>query len=203
MDIKILIVFLILSISIFLVFLLYSSTHPKIQFLTNTTELYSSFTPYMQQWVNSRLNSIDCKPDKYYFNDSQICFACKELNVCFGYVYVQREGGEKINPYGYPFLIGKYDENVAVNFYSLGLSNSLNCEKGIEKKWICNNEIELTFENNTVTLMFPQGSNLYQEIERISMENGLECEFINNIYIFFNCKVMSFLPIGENKVEVG
>jgi len=192
---NILIILISVVIAFFFIFLIQK---PRQGYLTDIEKFYSLFTPDMQSWVDLHLDSIACKPKGYYFNDHQICFICKEEEACFGYVYVKREGGTKMNPSGSPFLSGKYDENTAINFYSLGIANSLNC-KGKGEKWICNNGIELTFKNNTVILTFPQGSDLRQEIEKISKEISVECEYID---FFFHCGAMSFLPIEENKIEV-
>jgi len=188
----------IIVIFFFITFFIFLIQEPKQGYLTDIEKLYSLFTPDMQSRVDSYLNSIVCKPKEYYIENQQVCFVCKKLDTCFGYVRVQREGGKKMNPYGRPSLTGKYDENTAINFYSLGIANSLNC-KGKGENWICNKGRELTFKDNTVILTFPQGSDLHQEIEKISKEIGIECEYIN---FFFSCGAMSLLPIEENKVEV-
>ena len=188
---------IIVFVVIFVVLLIYYLRR-KEGYLTDIEKIYSLFTPDMQSWVDSYLNSIVCKPKEYYIENQQVCFVCKKLDACFGYVWIQREGGKKMNSYGRPSLTGKYDENTAINFYSFGIVNSLNC-KGKGEEWICNNGIELSFKNNTVILTFPQGSDLHQEIEKISKGIGVECEYID---LFFRCGAMSFLPIEENKVEV-
>ena len=49
---------------------LYPSPKTKVKTLSNVTELYSLFTPYMESYVNSRVQAIECQPNRYYYNEN-------------------------------------------------------------------------------------------------------------------------------------
>ena len=60
----------------------------------------------MKEKVDSYLKNIGCKPNEYYNpnGNSEVCFVCEDADACFGYVWVQKTGGEKMNPKGAPSL---------------------------------------------------------------------------------------------------
>jgi len=112
--------------------------------LTNTTELYSFFTPYMKDYVDTRLDYIDCQPTEYYYeNNDTVCFICENMDACFGFVRVIREEGVKFNPLGEPYLkANKFDVRVA-DFYKDGLASYFNCKKISDNVLDCEHEISI------------------------------------------------------------
>lgn len=121
-----------------LLFLLWSTiSAPK--YLTNTSELYSLFTPYMKDTVDYRLRLIDCEPKKYYYNDSVVCFICDVGDACFGYGWTHRNGGEKMNLVETPYLKNVNEISVKVaDFYKDGLASEFNCKKKNQTTLECN-----------------------------------------------------------------
>jgi len=187
-------IFLILFLLIIvIVYFGFYSYKPKVKILSNITELYSLFTPYMEETVNSNLKLIDCEPNKYYYNDSAVCFVCNDMNACFGYGWVNRAEGEKMNPMGLPYLSEECDINTKMSFYSDGFSKLLSCR--CDKECVCEDnikarlkdeEIILTFPGNItqkqksreVIFTFPENINIKQKIEQITKKVGIgECNF--------------------------
>jgi hypothetical protein len=122
-----LIIFLIIILlSTACVFLFYQKSQEK--FLTNTTELYSLFAPYMEETVNYHLRAINCQPTKYYYENSSVCFVCDNMDACFGYTWIMK-GSMKMNPWGTPFLknIEKISVKIA-DFYKDSLASRFNCK---------------------------------------------------------------------------
>jgi hypothetical protein len=109
------------------------------EYLTNTTELYTYFTPYMEQKINIYLDSVDCRPNNYYYQNNTLCFVCNKIDVCFVYTWVERTGGQKIRP-DYFYLRGLVDKQTELDFYSKGISKILNCNC-TEERCVCENEI--------------------------------------------------------------
>jgi hypothetical protein len=140
---------LIISLIIFLVLIIAASFwywyyFVKEKYLTNIEELYSLFTDYMKETVDSRLRVLDCTPKEYYYNNFSFCFVCKKIHPCFNFVWVDREGGKKMNPYGV-YLRGKYDTETDLNFYTFGIAKVLNCK--CNQECICENGIKLRMES--------------------------------------------------------
>jgi len=96
----------------------------------------------MEEEVESYLQYIDCNPDIYYYTDDAVCFVCNKINACFNYVFVDRYGGKKMNFFN-PFLSGTYEKETELNFYSRGLTDSLNCNC-LNDECFCENEIKVT-----------------------------------------------------------
>jgi hypothetical protein len=167
------------------VLLAFSWQRPTRKYLTNTTELFSLFTPYMQKHVSLSLQAVNCKPNKYYYEDSTICFHCGSFDACFSYVWSDR-GIEllKTTQPGKMFLKGNYDATTAINFHSFGLTKALNCK--CNKQCLCDNGINVKMEDSTVILTSPQNINIKQKIEEAAKEIG-ECEFGD---LWFACGVV-------------
>jgi len=173
---------------------------PKIKTYSNVTELYSLFTPYMKSTVNYRLQAINCQPNEYYYENSSVCFVCNDMHACFGYGWVIRAGGEKMNPKGVPYLSGKYNRDALINFYSWGLAKELgcSCEMGCE----CSEGIKVRLEDNIVIFSFPENYNITKRIEEVARDIGFgNCEFIISNISSFNCGVFGG-GIISNKVII-
>ena len=119
---------------------LYLTIPKETKYLTNISELYSSFTPYMEDYVNYRLQAIDCQPNEYYYDDSSVCFVCKDMDACFGYGGVMRAGGGKIHPKGIRYLtrVKEFDIKV-VDFCEDGMASEFNCRGVNENVLECEN----------------------------------------------------------------
>jgi len=163
-------VIFIISFSIFLI----SQYYPilsKYKFLTDIKKLYSRFTPTTERYINYYLKGIHCKPKKYFYDDSKkICFPCAKLNACFGYAWVRREDGLRMNINDI-FLTGKYDSRAKYNFFTLGIANLLNCK--CNEKCACEDGIELGFiEHRGPVFVFPLNIEKEPKIESIAKELG-------------------------------
>jgi len=118
---------LIFTLGGFLIFLNFSK---KPEVSTDIEGLYSSFTDYMKETVDSRLQYLECKPTQYYEKESHICFICDTFHPCFGYGWV-RMNGQMRNPKGAPFIVEAGELNVKfVDFCYEGLASDLECKKG-------------------------------------------------------------------------
>jgi len=166
------------------------------QLLSNTTELYSSFTPYMQSYVSSHLQSIDCIPEKYYYDDSSVCFLCNDIVPCFSYSWVNRTGGERMNPYGL-YLKGEYNSDIQLSFYSFGISKLLNCE--CDEECTCEDGVKATFKDNTTMFTFPTDVDMKQKITEIAGLGINECD-INVSLMTFSCGNLTGYLLSSTEV---
>jgi len=154
---------------------LYPSPKTKVKTLSNVTELYSLFTPYMKTQINSRLQSIECQPTKYYYNDSSVCFVCNEIDACFGYSWVNRTGDKKMNPKCTSFLSGKYSKEDKLNFCSCGIARLLDCS--CNEVCNCKQGMEVSLTDGFVSFTFPMNVDLKEKIEQIT---GEKCDIIES-----------------------
>lgn len=173
------IIFFCVAILLFLI--LYYFPKNQEEYLTNTTDLYSLFTPYMKNYVDCYLDGINCSPEKYYYNNSKICFICDDIVSCFDYLLIERGGKQKINPHGIS-LEGKFKKEDEINFYSLGISKMFNCK--FNEKYICEKGIEMKFNDSSkqVAFIFPKNmtnKEIKNEIEYKMKEKDINCNFIN------------------------
>jgi hypothetical protein len=142
----ILIILIIILISF--MYIIWYSNRIKPATLSNVTDLYSLFTPAMENFVNLHLDPTGCQKSEYYYKNSSLCFLCDKFDACFSFGYVKRELGKtKINPMGNVYLDGKYDNLTALHFYSSGLDKLLGCRDNLE----CENGIKAKIEDNIVT----------------------------------------------------
>lgn len=118
---------LILIISV-LFYYFYFLAQPK--YLTDIAELYSFFTDYMKDEIGLRLQLLGCEPKKYYYDNSNFCFVCGSISPCFGYGWIDREEGMKMNPGGFPYIAGAEELEVQIaDFCKDGLASEFNCKK--------------------------------------------------------------------------
>lgn len=171
-------VLLIFFISSFLYFYYFHFLPSKPKYLTNITELYSLFTPYMERHVNYRLKAVECQPNKYYYDDSAVCFVCGGIDACFGYAWVNINGEERTNPKGLPKLFGKYNADTEISFYSYGVSKVLNCV--CEKECICKDNIKVIEGKYGIKFIFPEDINIEESIKKIAIDLQMgDCTFFN------------------------
>jgi len=165
---------------------------------SNVTELYSLFTVYMEESVNSYLKYIECQPNKYCYDDSSICFTCNEMEACFGYGWVNRSGGEKMNPVSPFFLKGKYSKEELISFHSYGMSWLLNCV--CNENCTCNDEINVELTENDVRFTFPTNASIKQKIEEISGEG---CNVAPSDGLsFIHCKNLRGIILNESNTLI-
>jgi hypothetical protein len=196
MNSRAILIILILFILGVLSFFLWPKAPAK--YLTNTTELYSLFTTYMQEHVNQSLKAVNCKPSKYYYNDSVVCFYCGSFDACFRYGMIARGTTRMMNPYGETFLKGSYDTTTLISFYSYGLTKALNCN--CNGQCSCDNAIVAKLENNRIIITFPENINIRQKIREASEKAGLgDCEFKDSI---FTCGILGGHFKSANEVEL-
>ncbi len=108
---------------------LYSLIKVEPTYLTNTDQIYSSFTNYLKDTVDSRLQLLNCEPKEYYYDDSYFCFVCDDIYPCFGYGWVNRELKRKRNPQTI-YITGTEEFEVRIaDFCRDGLASKLNCQE--------------------------------------------------------------------------
>jgi len=199
---------IIVLISVFLIlyiFLWYTSTIPKsqiekspgVEFYSDLDQLYSNFTLYMRDTVDYRLQTVNCDPDKYYYDESDnLCFYCGEFDTCFGYGLVNRDGIKKMNPGGDITLVGDYSDEVSLSFSSFGVSRMFNCD--CKEECVCDDGIKAELRDERVYFIFPENINVTEKIEKAALESDLKYEFKNNI---FSCKYFD-APLVSNELIV-
>jgi len=182
---------------------------PKTETLSNISGLYSLFTPYMKDFVDSHLNLLNCRPEEYYYTENNdvnnaICFICGKLDLCYRYITVRRSGGIlMMNPNGL-FLVGDYNQKDILNLYSYGVIDAINCECD-ENGCFCENDIDVVVVHETSTYIvfsFPVNSNIETEVRNIAMKMGKqECKNIDDSLIV--CGDLGARKIENNKVSFG
>lgn len=173
----------------------YFLSQPK--YSTNITELYSSFTDYMKETVDYRLQLLDCTPEKYYYDNSNLCFICGNIHPCFGFGWVERSGGRKMNPKSLFFLKGKYSKEDTLNFYSYGIAKLLNCR--CNEECICDDEIKTEMTENEIRFTFPTDTNIKEKIEKIIKE---ECSVTGENLLLFRCKNLKGIILTESNTLI-
>jgi len=127
---NILIILILVIAFFFIMFFIFLIQEPEQGYLTDIEKLYSLFTPYMESWVDSHLEKINCKPNEFYIASKEICFNCNKFEACFGYASVRRTGGMKMNPKGKPYLKNVKEISLEVaDFYKEGLASKFDCQK--------------------------------------------------------------------------
>jgi hypothetical protein len=154
---------------------------PKIKILSNVTELYSLFTPYMENHVNTHLNAVNCIPTQYYYTNSYVCFICNDFDACFGYGWVLRDEGERMNPKGIVKLenIKKFSVKNA-DFYLNGLGTKFNCNVKNASALSCDFSISIVFQEGKIvpTILLSDRSmfnKAYEIICRNFNKTAVEC----------------------------
>lgn len=114
----------------------YISISKESKYLSNITELYSSFTSETKDFANFYLSISNCKPTQYYFEDSILCFKCLDKAVCFK--YIQDSVGQIKMP-GLTFLkydrtIDQKDANLIASFYTYSLTDFMSCKSELLNK---------------------------------------------------------------------
>lgn len=134
-------------------------------------ELYSRFSNYMKETVDYHLSLIDCKPKKFYFEDSAVCFVCDIGNACFGYAWTTTMDGDRMNPAGKPSLVyDQFDVKVA-DFYTHGLASKFNCTKeGADLR--CSNGIVMRADGGVKMLLWD--SKEFEDVASIVCEHFSE-----------------------------
>lgn len=144
MEKKKLIPYIAITLLIFLVssFLYFYYFHflLKPKYFTDISKLYSFFTEYMKDEVDSHLQLLNCSPKEYYYDNSNLCFVCRKMHPCFGFGWVNRNGIEKMNPKGIPYLsrVKGFDVKIA-DFCEDGLASEFDCRKINENSLECEN----------------------------------------------------------------
>jgi hypothetical protein len=174
-------VFLILSVSYWQIFL--PARHIKT--LSNITEPYSLFTPSLKNQIDAHLSAIDCIPMQYYFDDSYVCFVCDDFDACFGYGWVLREGGKKINPTGITKLenVKKFSVKNA-RFFLDDLTDKLNCNVKNTSTLQCDFSVFIVFQKweTTPIILLLNRSNFSKASEVICTTfNKTLAECSNNV----------------------
>lgn len=188
-------VFLVLLVLIFL-YLYYSSPFSKEpEYLTNIAELYSHFTDYMKEIVDSHLQIISCKPEKYYYSESAFCFLCDEMHPCFSFGWVHRAGGERMNPKEGPYLknYDKFSVEIA-DFYKDGLASLFECIEKNDETLLCVDDVLFIKDYDDVKMMLGDEYKLEDVSNRICAHYGhpspdcreLACSCDNKQIIFRN-----------------
>jgi len=177
---SIVLIVLILAVAYFGLY--YHPSRPKIrkETLSNITELYSLFAPYMKSYVTSHLQGIECQPNEYYYNDSCVCFLCKKFDVCFSYTWVNLTGGEKMNPREAPYLTNyeTFDSKVA-DFYKDRLATNLNCKPRNKSALSCDMSVSFILLEKDVKMFLLDQTN-FESVSEFICNNfnkvSLECE---------------------------
>jgi len=143
--------------------------------LTNITELYSYFTDYMKETVDSYLQTINCNPEKYYYyyDKPAFCFICKEMHACFGFAWVQGDGGERMNPMGKTYLknYDKFSIKV-VDFYKQGLASLFECVEKTDETLSCADDVGFIKEYNDAKMILNDESKLEDVSNKICAYYG-------------------------------
>lgn len=145
------------------------------EIFTDIGVLYSKFSPYMKEQVDFNLKNMKCEPNEYYYENSKICFICKNSDICFEY-RIEKEAEnmkktgknitirldeienityqEKFYLNGLPELKNSdYDVDYA-DFYFNGFASAFNCEKGIfgGEELHCDYGVKFVFEEADVVI---------------------------------------------------
>ena len=181
----------------------YSNLHkqlPKQTYLTNISELYSLFTPYMKNTVNYRLQAINCQPNKYYYEDSSICFVCDDMHACFGYTYTLISGKKLMNPKRESYLKNVKRISIKViDFYQKGLASDLHCNIENDKTLKCEKGIKFILEDGDVKLSIDNTSQFSAVADKLCNYLGEENLVCEN----FNCSCGVYhIFLKENKIFV-
>jgi hypothetical protein len=174
MERKIKILTSILSIIIiffFVTFVLFLKS--KQRYPTEIEKLYSQFTPEMKNWVDSHLNFLGCKPKKCYSNENQFCFICKEGDTCFGYGWVERTGGKKMNPYGPTYIVTDKINVKVANFYTEGVASIFNCKNEEKNTLKCNFSLKFILKEKRVDIVLKNKNELQNVARKV-------CQFYEN-----------------------
>ncbi|GEM_PF-4494626 len=123
-------------------------------------ELYSRFTNYMKETVEQRLSLIDCKPKKFYFEDSVVCFVCNVGDACFNYKLLP-EGRRIAMTYNnsvYMRNVKRIDLKVGSS-YTNGLIDLFDCQ-GEDERISCYPSLELSIQDDKAKLVVNDESKL-------------------------------------------
>jgi len=168
-----LVAFLIIFFVLFLSGFLYIYSQKRSQYFTDIDTLYALFTSYMKNEVNSRLQLLNCSPKEYYYDDSSVCLVCGDIHPCFGFGWVKRTGGKRMNLKGISYLKNVKEINVKiVDFYQKGLASKLNCKKKGNEILECENDIKFLMENSDIKMLLDDSSKFNVVSEKICSHFG-------------------------------
>lgn len=152
-------------------FFIYSVEESK--YLKNITELYSSFTEYMKEIIDYRLELLDCQPKKYYYDNSNLCFVCGKTHACFGFSWVDRAGGQRMNPKGKPYLINYDKLGVEIaDFYKDGLASLFECVEKDDETLLCVDDVVFVKDYDDVKMILSDEHKLEHVSNRICTHYG-------------------------------
>lgn len=176
---SVVVIFLSLFFLRFLYFLYFNYFHyptrslEEPEYLMNITELYSYFTDNTKEIVDSHLRVINCNPEKYYYDESAFCFFCEEAHACFDFVWVQRTGGEKMNPMGKPYLKNYEKFSIkAADFYKQGLASLFECVEKTNETLSCVDDVEFIKEYDDAKMILNDESKLEDVSNKICTYYG-------------------------------
>ena len=157
------------------------------KYQTDVAKLYSSLSINMKDFLAVRLSLLDCEPEKYYDDGSQICFLCQDKHVCFGYAW-DKEGKMELAPPA-PYFEGVNELTVEIgDFCYQGLASLLGCQKNSQDSLDCG---EINFLSS-----FPESGLRCQDISLI-LKEGAEFE----VFVRKFCQAKDQEQIEEIRVE--
>jgi hypothetical protein len=170
--------------------------------LSNITEVYTLFTPYMEDFVDSYLNVMSCQPSQYYYtNSSKLCFVCGKFDICYGYAMVKRNGSELMNPNDL-FLAGYYTKENLLNLYSYGVGNTMNC-KCSNDDCFCDDNVKAVIKDFDDVFIFQSDLSLENNVISIAAKMGKdECETLYEGALII-CGDLAAKKIKNNEVSFG
>lgn len=176
----------------FLVFLNFSKKpSEELIIFMNVEDLYPSLKDNMKDFIDLRLSWLGCEPEKYYGDDSRVCFLCNGVSPCFGYNWSEEnneEGKREIAPPG-PYLEGVDRFTIKMgDFCYRGLASALDCHQKDNNSLDCG-EVSL--------LTTFQETDLHCLDVRILLKKGASFEdFVKRF-----CETKGQLQTEERKVE--
>ena len=186
--------FLLILGFLYYLFFIYSIEESK--YLKNITELYSSFTEYMKEIIDYRLELLDCQPKKYYYDNSNVCFVCDKTHACFGFSWVDKEGGKKMNPQNLPYLKIEEIDIKAADFYRHGLASGFNCNKKDENRLECDNGLIFVKDDLNIKMFITNLDNFEEVSKKICIYFNYEFEECG--YLSCICEKILIVAREEN-----
>jgi len=172
---------------------------PKVEYLTNTTELYTFFTPYMKEWTDHQLQFLECEDGKYYYKDSAVCFTCDQTDACFEYAWVSRTGGDRMNPKGQAYLTNYKEFTLKMaDFYSDGLPSFFECSKKDDKTFECKDGVSFVKVNGKFEILLKDEDKLEDVSRRIC--DYYEVKFLGCEKSVCNCE-KRIIGFGYGRIE--
>ncbi len=186
--------FLLILSFLYYFFFIYSVEESK--YLKNITKLYSSFTEYMKETIDYRLELLGCQPKKYYYDNSDLCFVCDKTHACFGFGWVDREGGKKMNPKGISYLKVEEIDIKAADFYRYGLASEFQCNKKDENRLECDKGLIFVKDDLNIKMFITNLDNFEEVSKKICIHFNYELEECENLSC--RCEKILILAKQEN-----